>query len=63
VEFEKVCVLRVVRPEIMDALRRSPAARFLGEPLGPLTIIVPQDALDKVMAALARMGYLSDVSI
>jgi hypothetical protein len=61
VEFEKVCVLRVARPEIMDALRKSPAARFLGEPLGPLTIIVPQDALDKVMAALARMGYLSDV--
>jgi hypothetical protein len=56
-------VLRVARPEIMDALRKSPAARFLGEPLGPLTIIVPQDSLDKVMAALARMGYLSDVTL
>jgi len=25
-------------------------------------VIVPEDALEKVMAALARMGYLSDVN-
>ena len=62
VRAERVSMLRVSRAEILEELRNSPAARFLGEPLGPLTVIVPEDALEKVMAALARMGYLSDVN-
>ncbi|MCJ7696267.1 MAG: helicase-associated domain-containing protein [Anaerolineaceae bacterium] len=62
-EFEQLCVLRVKRQEIMEELRLTPAARFLGEPLGPLSVIVPLKAVDKVMAALARLGYLSDITL
>lgn len=59
--FEQVCVLRLASPEILAALRQSPTAMFLGEPLGPVSVVVHKDAVDKVLAALARMGYLADV--
>ena len=58
--LENVCVLKVSTPEIMNALRRSPAARFLGDPLGPTTIIVKPAALEKVRAALVELGYLAE---
>jgi TPP-dependent indolepyruvate ferredoxin oxidoreductase alpha subunit len=53
-------VLRVSRPEILEKLRRSKAGRFLGESLGPVTIIVKPGATSKVQAALAEMGLLAD---
>jgi len=58
--LEKVCVLRVSSPEILNALRRSPAARFLGDPLGPTTIIVKPAAMEKVRTALVELGYLAE---
>ena len=62
VAVAEVCILRVSRAEIMAELRQSSAARFLAEPLNPLSVIVPRKALDKVLAVLASMGYLADVS-
>lgn len=58
--IEPVHILRVASPEILTALRQSPANRFLGDPLGPVTIIVKEEGIDKVMAALVRLGYLTD---
>jgi len=60
-KIEHLCVLRVASPEIMAVLRQSPANRYLGDPLGPVSVIVQEHAIDKVMAALARLGYLADV--
>jgi hypothetical protein len=54
-------ILRVETPRILQALRESPAERFLGEPLGPTTVILNPGAEEKVSAALARLGYLVDV--
>ena len=59
--FEHLCVLRVTSAEILRELRQSTAARFLGAPLGPVSIIVHEDAVEKVLATLAQMGYLADV--
>ena len=61
--FEKVTILRVATPEIMNTLRRSPAGRFLGDPLGATSIIIKENAAEKVLAALAQMGYLADARI
>lgn len=61
--FERVIVLRVKSPEIMQALRTSRAAKFLGDPLGPTSIIVPPGAVKKVMMILAEMDILSESSI
>ncbi len=57
---QETVVLRVSRPEVLDELRRSKAGRFLGEILGPTTVIVKTGAQSKVMAALAEMGLLAE---
>ena len=53
-------VLRVSRPEVLEELRKSKAGRFLGESLGPVTIIVKVGAQAKVLAALAELGLLAE---
>ena len=58
---ETQVVLRVTRPEVLEELRASKAARFLGEPLGPTAVIIKPGALSKVEAALAEMGLLLEI--
>jgi hypothetical protein len=58
--MERVLILRLKTPEMLQVLRASRAARFLGEPLGPTTIIVKSGAKDKVLGILAEMGYLGE---
>ena len=53
-------VLRVGRPEVLEELRKSKAARFLEESLGPTTVVVKSGAQSKVMAALAELGLLAE---
>ncbi|MBE3118534.1 MAG: helicase-associated domain-containing protein [Candidatus Atribacteria bacterium] len=53
-------VLRVSRPEVLEELRKSKAGRFLGETLGPVTIVVKPGAQSKVLAALAELGLLAE---
>jgi Helicase conserved C-terminal domain len=57
---EMQIVLRVSRPEVLEELRKSKAARFLGEPLGPTTIVIKAGAQLKVMAAVAELGLLAE---
>lgn len=57
---ETQVVLRVTRPEVLEELRASKAARFLGEPLGPTAVIVKPGTLSKVEAALAELGLLME---
>jgi hypothetical protein len=54
-------VLQVSDPKILQALRNTPAGRFLGAPLGPTAALVHEGAIEKVRAALARLGTLSEV--
>ncbi len=56
---ETQVVLRVSRPEILQDLRKSKAARFLGEPLGTTTVVIKPGAQSKVIAALAELGLLA----
>ena len=53
-------ILKVSRPEVLDELRKSKAARFLGEPLGPTSVVIKAGAQPKIMAALAEMGLLAE---
>ena len=57
---ESQTILRVARPEVLEELRKSKAARFLGEPLGPTAVIVKSEAVPKIAAALAELGVLLD---
>jgi hypothetical protein len=61
--FERVVVLRLSSPDMMQALRKTRAARFLGDPLGPTTIIVKPGAWEKVLTALAEMGILGEANL
>jgi hypothetical protein len=61
VQFESVMVLRTKHPHVLEKLRASRAARFLGDPLGPTTVVVKAGAWEKVVAALVEMGYLSEI--
>jgi hypothetical protein len=61
VRLEKMVVLRVASEDILLALRKSRASRFLGEPLGPSTIAVKPGAIEKVLGALAELGYLGEI--
>jgi hypothetical protein len=58
--MQETVILRVSRPEVLDELRSSKAGRFLGEILGPTTVIVKAGAQSKVMAALAELGLLAE---
>ena len=54
-------ILRVEDPLVLQALRESPAGRFLGDPLGPTSVILNPGAEEKVATALVRLGYLADI--
>lgn len=58
--LQRQVVLRVSRPEVLEEMRRSRAARFLGEALGPTTVVVKEGAQFKVLAALAELGLLAE---
>jgi hypothetical protein len=56
-----VTVLRLASPDLLKKLRASRAARFLGDPLGPTAVIVKPGAAEKVLEALAEMGFLGEI--
>lgn len=57
---ETLTVLKVSKPEIMEELRKSQAARFLGEIIGPTTVVIKSGAQSKVLAALTELGLLAE---
>jgi predicted transcriptional regulator len=58
---EKLVILRVTSADVLNSLRNSRAGRFLGEPLGPNTIAIKSGATQKVLGALAELGFLGEV--
>ena len=54
-------ILKVSRPEILDEMRKSKAAKYLGEVLSPTTVVVKSGAIQKVIDALTELGLLSEV--
>lgn len=61
--LQHLLVLRLKSPQLLDELRSSRAARYLGDQLGPTTIAIKPGALQKVLAALAELGYLGEADI
>ncbi len=54
-------ILRVASPEILDALRKSKAQKFLGETLSPTAVILKRGAESKVTETLAELGVFAEV--
>lgn len=61
--IQAVTILRLASPELLEQLKKSKAARFLGDPLGPTTIIIKAKAAEKVRAILAELGFLADAPL
>jgi len=55
-------ILRLSTPEILQALRESAAAYWLGESLGPTTVIIKPTGEKAVLQALSSLGYLCDIN-
>ena len=55
-------ILKVSRPEVLEEMRKSRAAKFLGEVLSPTTVIVKSGAIPKVVEALTELGLLAEVT-
>ena len=53
--------MRLSKPEILEELRKSKAAKYLGEVLSPTAVIVKSAAIQKVMEALAELGLFAEV--
>jgi hypothetical protein len=53
-------ILKVSRPEVLDEIRRSKGAKFLGEVLSPTTVVVKGGAIQKVMEALLELGIVGE---
>jgi len=57
--IKKVTLLRVASADILDALRKTRAARYLGEALNPTTVVIKTGGEEAVRSALAELGYLA----
>ena len=57
---ETQVVLRVSKPEVLEEMRKSRAAKYLGEVLSPTAVIVKGGAIQKVMEALTELGLLTE---
>ena len=57
-DLEPAILLRLASPELLAALRKTRAARFLGEALSPLVVTVRPGGEEAVRQALAELGYL-----
>jgi len=58
--LETRLILRLGSPAVLDELRKTSVARFLGEALGPTAVTVTPGAQAKVLAMLAEMGLLAE---
>ncbi len=61
IQVGELVVLHLRSPQILDSLRKSKAARFLGDPLGPSAISIKPGAEEKVLAALLELGYMGKI--
>lgn len=60
---ERVSLLKVTSPEVLAALRKTRAARCLGEALNETTVMVREGMEEQVINALAEIGYLAEGKI
>ena len=58
--LEPAILLRLASPDMLAALRKTRADRFLGEALSPLVVIVKPGGEAAVRQALAELGYLTE---
>ncbi len=61
--LEPVILLQTASPEVMEALRRTRAGRFIQSLLSPTLAIIAPGRAEAVRSALAESGYLAEVKL
>ncbi len=61
--IERAALLRVTSAEILAALRKTRAARCLGEALNETTVIVRPGMEEQLLVALVETGYLGEAKL
>ncbi len=61
VSVERAVLLRLGTPEILAALKKTRAARFIEEELTATTVLLRPGSEEKVLDALGEIGYLGDI--
>lgn len=61
--IESATILRLKNPELLPLLRTSRAGRFLGETLGPGTVLLRRGGDQAILNVLAELGYFGDVQL
>jgi len=61
--LDQVTLLRLAAPEMLAALRKSRAARHLGEALSPNVVVIRAGGEEAVRQALAELGYLTEENV
>ena len=56
-------ILEVSTPDILEALKKTHAARYLSRTLTPTIAVVNHGAEDKIRIALTELGYLTQISL
>ena len=56
-------ILKVSKPEVLEEMRKSRAAKFLGEMLSPTTVIIKGGAVQKVMEVLMELGIVGETQL
>jgi len=57
---ETQAILRVSKPEVLEEMRKSTAAKYLGEVLSPTAVVVKGGAIQKVMEAMIELGLFAE---
>ncbi len=61
--IKKASLLRVASPDILEALRKTRSARYLGEALNPTVVMIKAGGEEAVRSALAELGYLASAQL
>jgi hypothetical protein len=54
-------IMRLGSPEVLKALKRSPAERYILEQLGPTVVIIKEGSEEKIAQALVELGFFVSV--
>ena len=61
VKVEKAVLMRLAHPGILEALKKTRAARFIQEEISPTLVLLHPGTQEKVLEALNEIGYLGEL--
>jgi len=62
IHLEKLILIRVVSPDILDQIEKSPAKRYISERINATTAVTTPKDINRLEDALIEIGYFADIS-